>query len=165
MGDTDATSWDGPTLAGAFRQVRELTIRLLDASSDEQLRWVPEGLTNHTLWRTGHGLWVTDDVLVVPLTGGSELPGGWAEKFEMDGTPPNEIDAWPSRDELRTALVEQLARATALLREADAERLSKSCADWPSLGGYVAHGIHDEALHQGETYLALKMQRVNIGYR
>ncbi|MEM0914272.1 MAG: DinB family protein [Planctomycetota bacterium] len=165
MTQTDDTRWDGPTLAEAFRQVRALTLRLLDAASDEQLFWVPEGLTNHTMWRMGHCLWVMDDVLIRPATGASELPEGWAGKFEMDGRPPSEIAEWPSRDDVRAALVAQAARVAALLSSADAALLARPHPGWPTLGGYVIHGIHDEALHQGETYFALKMQRVNIGYR
>ncbi|MEM9789013.1 MAG: DinB family protein [Planctomycetota bacterium] len=165
MSDAGEVRWDGPTLAGMFRPVRRLTIRLLDAASDAQLRWTPEGLTNHALWRTGHCLWVMDDVLIKPVTGRSELPGGWAATFEMDGRPPNEIDAWPERSALRDALIAQEARVVALLVRGAAERLMQPYGDWLSVGDFVVHGIQDEAMHQGETYLSLKMQGVNIGYR
>ena len=79
---TQFASDAGPSdLAILAYQVRECTLRLLDDTEPGALTWTPPGTVNHILWHAGHAVWVADVLTIEPITGHSELPGGWAEKF------------------------------------------------------------------------------------
>jgi hypothetical protein len=103
------------------------------------------------------------DVLGVELlTGRSELPAGWAEKFGMRCPPPRLSKDWPSRETVDRLLAEQLTRFCQLLNTIPEERLalpSEPAQARYSLVGQILHGLHDEACHSGEMYLLLKMCR------
>jgi hypothetical protein len=135
------------------RQVRRHTIELLNATPVDWLHWAPEGTSNHIIWHAGHAVWLQDVLGVQLLSGRSELPDGWAETFGSNCRPVRETEQWPSRDEIRALLQRQLERLLRLLHEAS-ERLA---AD--RVAERVIHGLHDEARHQGEMYLLLKLRR------
>ena len=144
--------------------VRIRTLQLLEASSPAGLTWAPTGTTNHILWHAGHALWVQDALCVQIITGKSELPSGWEEMFGMGSEPGEHTGPWPDRKEVARHLREQLPRLTQLmtaLDEADLAALPPFAhrGDKRTLGQCVLHGLHDEANHQGEMYLLLKMQR------
>jgi hypothetical protein len=147
------------------RQVRGDTLRLLAAAPAEWLTWAPDGTSNHVLWHAGHALWLQDVLFVELVTGESELPAGWAETFGMDCRPvsvSNELRAWPGRDEVARRLSQQLARVTGLLLSLSAEQLavaSSPANGRRTLASSLIHACHDEAKHQGEMYLLLKMRR------
>jgi hypothetical protein len=147
-------------LAEMARQVRGDTLRLLAAAREEWLTWSPPGTSNHILWHAGHALWLGDVLCIERATGRSELPAGWAEKFGMDCRPVRQTRDWPTRAELHRRLAEQLLRMQQVLAELPPERL---VVEEPHDGGRrglasaVIHGLHDEAKHQGEMYLLLKM--------
>ncbi len=144
------------------RQVRTRTREILAAARPEWLTWAPPGTSNHILWHAGHAVWLMDVLGVELLTGRSELPPGWAEKFGMRCRPPHLTCDWPDRDLLDRMLAEQLRRFCQLLETTPEERLqlptSVSQARH-SLAGQILHGLHDEACHSGEMYLLLKMCR------
>jgi len=143
------------------RQVRASTLQILDAARDTGLTWAPEGTSNHILWHAGHALWLQDVLCVLPLTGASELPEGWAVKFGSRCRPVRSTTQWPSRREVKGLLQAQLARLLELFRR-EADRLSRIGPDSPTewdLARGVIHGLHDESRHQGEMYLLLKLCR------
>ena len=113
----------------------------------------PPGTSNHILWHAGHALWVQDALCVEPLTGASELPAGWEHSFGADCRPVRETQHWPERGEVLRLLERQLVRLQELFRER-AEQLTDS-----ALAAQIVHGLHDEARHQGEMFLLLKLRR------
>jgi hypothetical protein len=143
------------------RQVRSSTLEVLKAARESWLTWAPEGTSNHILWHAGHALWVQDELCVQPLTGASELPAGWAKSFGSECRPVRSTACWPSRAEVHGLLETQLVRMHVLFRT-HAQRLAdigpNTSAGWDLTRG-VIHGLHDEARHQGEMYLLLKLAR------
>lgn len=155
----------GPShLCDLARQVRKSTLELLTAASDSELLWAPPGTSNHILWHAGHALWLQDKLCLEPLTNRSELPKGWEARFGMNCRPVASTKDWPAREEVADLLTRQLWRILSLLEETPLERLVIP----PSrdgfvrcLAGTVLHGLHDEARHQGEMCLLLKLARAN----
>lgn len=137
-------------LAELGRQVRTDTRRLLAAARPEWLTWAPPGTSNHILWHAGHSVWLMDVLGIELLTGRSELPAGWAETFGMDCRPVAETRDWPDREQLGALLGRQLARFLELLATSPPNA---------AVTGRIIHGLHDEAKHQGEMYLLMKMCR------
>jgi hypothetical protein len=144
-------------LAELARQVREHTISLLRSTPPKWLLWAPAGTSNHILWHAGHALWLQDALGIQQITGGSELPAGWAESFGSDCRPVGETRDWPDRDEVAALLLDQLIRLFAVF-ETHSDRLAI-----PEVTARVIHGLHDEARHQGEMYLLLKLRRIQKG--
>lgn len=144
------------------RQVRGDTLQVLDATPDDWLTWSPPGTTNHILWHAGHAVWLQDLMCVELLSGCSELPKAWAETFGQ-GSQPRAISQWPPQDEVRRLLQTQLDRMLQLLSDTPDERLSQR-PDKPDRGrtvlGWIIHGLHDEAKHNGEMYLLWKLCRL-----
>src|SRR5215203_2346100 len=103
-------------LAVLAYQVRDCTLKLFDATDSDALTWTPPGTANHILWHAGHSVWVAGVLSIEPITGNSELPPGWAEKFGQHSQPSTVRD-WPVRSEVRSRLEMQLKRITQLLHE------------------------------------------------
>jgi hypothetical protein len=140
------------------RQVRGDTRRILAAAQPGCLTWAPPGTSNHILWHAGHALWLGDVLCVELLTGRSELPGAWEQTFGMNCRPVAATQHWPSRAEIDRLLGLQLDRIVDLLKETPSEKLVHDGQLLP-LASRIVHGFHDEAKHQGEMYLLLKMCR------
>jgi hypothetical protein len=151
----------GTALQELVRQVRSGTLQILAAADERWLTWAPQGTSNHLLWHAGHSLWLGDVLGVELITGNSELPPGWAETFGMDCRPVSQTKNWPSRQEMDRLLRHQGLRLIRLLGELPPERLAIPAGSDGShtLAGRILHGLHDEAKHQGEMYLLLKMSR------
>jgi hypothetical protein len=153
----------GPSdLAIVAYQVRECTLRLFDATVSDALTWTPPGTVNHILWHAGHTVWVADALTTQAITGASDLPPGWAERFGQHSQPAM-VKEWPERAEVRSRLESQLQRILDLLHEQRDMIITKANqppreGDWPLLYGMI-HGWHDEARHQGEIYLLQKLRR------
>ena len=152
-------------LAELAREVRGDTVRILQAARPEELTWTPPGTANHLLWHAGHAVWLQDVLCVRLLTGRSELVAGWEEMFGMGSRPSRRREPWPGKSELLDRLQAQLTRVLELLRGIDDAALvglppHAHPGDTRTLGHCVLHGWHDEAKHQGEMYLLLKMQRL-----
>ena len=151
------------TLIALARQVRTRTLALLSGAEPSWLLWRPPGTSNHIIWHAGHALWVQDAICVEELSGESHLPAGWGARFGMDSRPGNDPGPWPSREEVARLLTEQLPLLERLISAATPARLR---ADPPSekgegCGWNILHGFHDEAIHQGEIYLIMKLCRRN----
>lgn len=149
------------TLEALARQVRQSTIQLLEMASDDALTWAPAGTSNHVLWHAGHALWLQDVLTVGPLTGSSEAPAGWADAFGQHCRPPRQTMDWPRRERVRELLDAQLERVVRLIHEHE-PRLREARGHAPRGGGWplvdgIVHAWHDEARHQGEMYLLLKL--------
>jgi hypothetical protein len=147
-----------------FDEARSKTLRLLEQTPDEWLLWAPPGTQNHICWHGGHILWVADVLITVPITSKSELPAGWEMTFGQHGLPPSQTRDWPAKSELIARLAEQQKRIRSLLGGLSDERLAAAPGGGApvkgnSLARWIAHGIHDEANHQGEMYLLMKLQR------
>jgi hypothetical protein len=147
-------------------EIRGKTLKLLAEACDNELLWAPPGLSNHILWHAGHALWLGDLLGIEPITGVRELPPGWSATFGQNCRPVRETTTWPARDEIRERLESQKNR---LIEEVG--KLSKKDLCQPprsqklgterTLGYLIVHGMHDEANHQGEMRLLLKMQRTS----
>jgi hypothetical protein len=151
-------------VAELARQVRGTTLQLIEVPDQRWLTWAPPGTSNHLLWHAGHAVWLQDALTVEPITGRSELPPGWSEKFGMDSRPAATA-AWPDLAEVRSRLQNQLSRILELLSAHAETILSRATersrsAGWPLLPGMI-HGWHDEARHQGEMYLLRKLFNVD----
>ena len=153
---TDATH-----LIELVHQVRGDTLRLLAAPPDDWLTWAPPGTSNHIVWHCGHALWLGDVLIIEPITGQSELPAAWAETFGMDCRPVSQTRDWPSRATIQQLLSQQLARIVQLLTDLSPAHLNdaRPVLGRRSLLSSIIHGLHDEAKHQGEMYLLLKLCR------
>ena len=142
------------------RQVRTGTLELLRATRESWLTWAPDGTSNHLLWHAGHALWLQDVLCIQPLTRASELPDGWDKSFGAHCRPVRTTTQWPGRTEVQRLLEAQLARLLELFQR-EASRLTRTAdtpAQWSATRGII-HGLHDEARHQGEMYLLLKLCR------
>jgi hypothetical protein len=143
------------------RQVRSSTIELLEAARPEWLLRAPTGTSNHILWHAGHAIWLQDALCLKPLTGQSHLQPGWAETFGMNCRSPAETYGWPSEQSLAFQLRLQLEEILmACIRHADRLEAAEPepARGWGLVPG-ILHGLHDEARHQGEMYLLLKLCR------
>jgi hypothetical protein len=150
--------------------VRERTLQILLACRPEELTWSPPGTANHILWHAGHALWLQDVLCLRLLSGCGALPAGWENLFGMGSRPDQLAQPWPSRDEVAALLRAQLPRLVQVigtLTESDLDALPPHAhpRDSRTLGQCVVHGLHDEACHQGEMYLLLKMQRGRANQR
>ena len=148
-------------LQGLVQEVRDKTLFLLEHASANELLWAPKGTSNHLLWHAGHALWAQDRLCIEAITGTSELPAGWADTFGMRCRPVARTKEWPSRGEVVDRLKDQLPRLLALigaLAPSDLESAPKN-GDARPLWRAILHGLHDEANHQGEMYLLLKLHR------
>ncbi len=159
-----------PVLQLLARDVRGKTLQLLQAARPDELLRTPPGTSNHVLWHAGHALWVEDALCVQILTGRSELPPGWAATFGMGSRPAQHRGPWPEPREVRRGLEDQLLRLLALLSSVADDALDRlppfpHRGDTRTLGESIVHGLHDEANHQGEMYLLLKLCRLGVGAR
>jgi hypothetical protein len=150
------------------RDVRGKTVKLFDAAHASELTWAPGGTANHLLWHAGHALWLQDVLCLRLLSGHSTLPAGWEELFGMGSHPDRPRRAWPAREVVRRELVEQLPRLLAAIAPLTAARLDAQPphahpGDDRTLRACIVHALHDEANHQGEMYLLLKMLRLTPG--
>jgi hypothetical protein len=142
------------------RQVRQGTLQMLAAAQPQWLTWAPEGTSNHILWHAGHALWLQDVLCLEPLTGKCGLPSGWAETFGMDCRPVKETRTWPTREGLTALLSDQLDQIYSAIDSAgDAAlgRIANTRGD--TVASRIIHGLHDEAKHQGEMRLLIKLRR------
>ena len=149
------------TLMLMATEIRGKTLKLLDGLSDEQAAFAAPGLHNSILWHAGHGVMLMEHLGIMPLTGSSqpEYPGGWFEAFGWK-SDPRTVRAWPTAAEVRAQLERQLDRLLLLLEAADEATLSKRDAKGRPTRYLILHGLHDEAIHQGEMYLLRKMRAV-----
>ncbi len=147
-------------------EVRTKTLQVLQWARPHECLWAPPGTANHILWHAGHSLWVEDALCIKLVAGKSELPAGWGEMFQMGSRPAGQTKPWPGRDELYRQLKAQLARLLELTGGLTHEQLDAlpphaHPGDERTLGQSILHGLHDEANHQGEMYLLVKIQRLN----
>ena len=149
----------GEVLTELARQVRGSTLQVFDSAKDDWLTWSPEGTSNHILWHAGHAVRLQDVLCVELLTGRSELPEGWAAMFRP-GSQPNAINEWPSRDAVGSLLRSQLGRVLEILQRTPEDILLQTppkFRDTRTTLGWIIHGLHDEAKHNGEMYLLSKL--------
>jgi hypothetical protein len=140
------------------RQVRRSTLQLLETAPGDRLTWAPPGTSNHIIWHAGHALWLQGVICLEPLTGNSELPPDWELTFGMNCRPVKLTTHWPAREELQRLLSAQLGRIIDITAAASEARLAEITNDrGDTLVGRIIHGLHDEARHQGEMYLLLKL--------
>ena len=147
------------TLALLADEVRRKTLWLLDDVSEELARFAAPGLTNSVLWHAGHALVVVEHLCIAPATGqAAQLPLGWFEMFSWDSQPKTVRD-WPRLAEVVQALHEQLPRLTAAIGNVGPQQLDQILGPPhdATLRYLIVHGLHDEANHQGEIWLLLKM--------
>jgi len=139
------------TIAMLAEEVRGKTLKLLEAAPEDWLLWTLPNTQNHIAWHAGHVLWLADAQCIQPVTGRSELPAGWAEIFGMNCRPPAQTTNWPAKVELLARLRTQHGRLRTVLsslHDPEAQLLRR-----------IIHGFHDEANHQGEMYLLIKVRR------
>lgn len=154
---------EGNILQLLLGQVRRKTIDLLTNAPVEALRWTPPagGTQNHVLWHAGHALWLGDVLCIEPATGRGELPPGWAATFGAKERPPSQTHEWPSRDDVIAHLRRQEQRMFEVIGGLTQQELDKSPGGrtGETLATWIVHGLHDEAKHQGEMFLLLKLWR------
>ena len=147
------------TLLLLAREVRGKTLRLLEGVDDRQGTFAAPKLNNTILWNAGHALVVVEHLSVSPATGKPPVyPAGWFEKFGWSSNPAA-VTSWPTVEQVRAALREQLERLTAAIEPLSPQRLDQIVhpARGRTLRFSILHGLHDEANHQGEIYLLKKM--------
>ncbi len=150
-----------PTLLNLCDEVRQKTLRRLEDVTEEQARFVPDGLQNSILWHAGHAFVVTEWLTMGAISAETTCPDGWFEMFSWTSKPA-EIpqDAWPTLSEVVEQLRLQHGRLHGAIKNIPAERLDQPAADdaTVSVRFRIMHGIHDEACHSGEIWLLRKMQ-------
>ena len=145
------------------KEIRGKTLKLLDGVTDEQhAHFAAPGLHNTILWHAGHGAMLMEHLGIMPLTGSQQpgYPAGWFEMFGWK-SDPRTVSAWPSVVQVRAELTQQLDRLLHPLQSADEATLSTPDAKGRSMRYLILHGLHDEAIHQGEMYLLRKMLMKN----
>lgn len=147
------------TLLLLAREVRSKTLRLLEDVDDRQARFAAPGLKNTILWNAGHAVVLNEHLGVMPAAGKpAAYPPDWFDKFSWKSDPAT-VTSWPSVEQVRGALREQLQRLTAAIEPLSPAQLAKvvDAARGRTLRYSILHGLHDEANHQGEIYLLKKM--------
>ena len=150
------------------RQVRRDTLRLLTAAPSDSLTWTPLGTANHIIWHAGHALWLQDHFAIGPLAGQSELPAGWENLFASGSDPTRPPAPWPERAVLADELRQQYERMAELLDTAGRTKARSSGRDrqeWLRFAASLIHGIHDEARHQGQMSLLIRLAARSGGGR
>ena len=145
------------TLTLLAQETRARTLWQLDGVTDDMARFAAPGLNNSILWHAGHALVVVEHLAIVPATGRPPaLPDGWDAKFSWDSRPAT-VTEWPAVAEVAAALREQLHRLTDVLGALTPRQLEQVVDPPRTLRFSILHGLHDEAIHQGEMYLLRKM--------
>ena len=154
------------TLLYLLKDVRGKTLRILDQANETQARYAPPGLANSMLWHAGHSLCVVEHLGVLPASGKpTTIAKEWFEKFDWNSKPATVKD-WPAPAEVRAKLVEQNEKLASIINRLSEEELSKPVGDPAKkrdLRYSILHGLHDEAGHQGEMWLLLKLQTKATG--
>jgi hypothetical protein len=146
------------------KEVRGKTLRLLEGMDDAQARYAAPGLNNSILWNAGHALVVVEHLGIAAAAAATAIgkptayPSEWADKFGAKSLPAT-VTIWPTIEEVRSALRDQLQRLAAIIESRTEADLSKTIdpAKNRTLRYSILHGLHDEAGHQGEIYLLKKM--------
>ena len=141
------------------RDVRGKTLRILEGIGEEQARFAAPGLVNSILWHAGHVYTVVERLAMQHLTASPpNYPAGWFETFGWNSSPGT-VTNWPSLAEVRSRLVAQQEKVLAEIKSADDQKLAKIVN--PERGWTIRyatlHAFHDEANHQGEMWLLMKM--------
>jgi len=147
------------TLLLLAKEVRAKTLRLLEDVDEGQARFAAPGLNNTILWNAGHVVIVNEHLGVSPATGKPPAyPAEWFDRFSWHSEPAT-VTSWPTVDQVRIALRDQLQRLTAAIEPLSPQQLAKvvDAARGRTLRYSILHGLHDEADHQGEIYLLKKM--------
>lgn len=147
------------TLILLANEVRSKTLRLLNGVTDAQASFHAPQLANSILWHAGHALIVVEHLGVVPATESEPIyPAGWFETFSWASKPAT-VTKWPSLDEVIAKLTDQLHRLKSAIESLPIERLEQIVdpARDRTLRYSILHGLHDEAMHQGEIYLLKKL--------
>jgi hypothetical protein len=145
------------TLMILARDVRGKTLKLLDGLSDADAQFAT--LNNSILWHAGHACIVVEHLSLVPLLNQPAAdPPGWFDAFSWKSIPAT-VTTWPSVEQVRTQLQEQLTRLLNGLESTSEADLAKvvNPKNNRTLRWSILHGLHDEANHQGEIYLLKKM--------
>jgi hypothetical protein len=142
------------------KDVRARTLALIEGLSDAEARTAAPGLVNTILWHAGHALMLGDHLGIMLLTGSQKpsYPDGWFEKFGWK-SDPRQVTTWPTISEVREQLERQSAKRLELLERADEATLSKPDAKGRPMRYLIVHGLHDEAIQQGEIYVIKKIVR------
>ena len=90
--------------------------------SAEQMVQQPNGVINHPAWSLGH-LVVSAAGLGSALGLESNLPEGWDKTFATGGEPSSDLSAYPSKDEILSALRDQHARNAEAVKSAPPDSL------------------------------------------
>jgi hypothetical protein len=149
-------------LIGMAREVRSRTSHLLERTDPSWMLWTPAGTQNHITWHAGHILWARHVLGIELLAGKTTLPPDWARRFGQDSQPATDPGPWPTREELVALLSDQQKETELLLAAADLAPLGNliyTPAENHDNGFLIIHALHDEAIHQGEMFLLLKMCR------
>ena len=148
------------TLSLLTTEVRGKTLRLLNNVSEEQARFTGHPrLNNSILWHAGHCFVVTEYLCVAPATERPPAyPDGFAERFAPNSRPA-EFSTWPTLSEIVERLRDQQERLLASLAVLAPQRFDQVIdADRNrTLRFSILHGLHDEAMHQGEISLLKKL--------
>lgn len=145
------------TLMLLAEEVRSRTLWQLQDITHETAHLAAPRLNNSILWHAGHALVVVEHLAVAPATGRpAMLPDGWDAKFGWNSRPANVTD-WPPVAEVLVALHEQYHRLTHVLATLSPQQLAEVVDPPRTLRYSIVHGLHDEAVHQGEMYLLRKM--------
>jgi hypothetical protein len=146
------------TLIVMADEVRENTMRMIEGLSEADAHFHAPGLKNTILWHAGHALVVVEHLCIAPLAGEKAVnPPGYYETFSWTSDPAK-VTSWPTLAEVREHLAHQLSRLIRLIQQADPAALERVIdARGRTLRHAVVHGLHDEAVHQGEIYLLRKM--------
>ena len=149
------------TLLTLVDEVRGKTLRLLDGVSPELARFTGPGLNNSVLWHAGHALMLGEHLCILPAIGGTpQYPAGWFEMFGWRSMPAAVAPgAWPALSDVMHRLREQCARLRALIEGLSPAQLGRifDPARNRTVRYSIAHGLHDEACHQGEIHLLKKL--------
>src|SRR5689334_9189957 len=155
------------TLLTLADEVRDKTLRLLDGVSPEVARFTGPGLNNSVLWHAGHALMLGEHLCILPATGGEpRYPAGWFEMFGWRSVPAAVAPhAWPALPDVTQRLREQHARLRTLiegLAPAQLDRIFDPARN-RTVRYSIAHGLHDEACHQGEIHMLKKLYGARSG--
>jgi uncharacterized damage-inducible protein DinB len=147
----------------ALKFSRNNTLAFFEDIPADQLCHSPVSGGNHALWILGH-LAQTDDFFLNALGGEpAALPEEYASLFGMGSTPVTDPSAYPSVDDIKTAMAAQRERMVSWFSGMSAERLDAPLqGDFSRFATSHANLMSSLAWHEGLHAGQLTMIRRSV---
>jgi uncharacterized damage-inducible protein DinB len=142
-----------------FQFVRFQTLKLLEATTEEQANKVPEGFNNNIRWNLGHIYVSLDNLMYSYLGEQHDISDDYFNLFHFNTSPSDWNGDVPTLDELKEKLISQENRIketfSGRLTEQGEKPFNLGVVELESLGEVLNFALWHEGTHRG-TIIAIK---------